>query len=72
MSITKTYQQQHALALLDGSTAAQEADDHQQSPYCNQQVAHIEHLTQLWRYVLNFPKKAEDGTAVHLHPDPNA
>lgn len=68
---TTTDQQQHALALSDGSTAAQKADDEQEGSQCNQQVAHIEHLAELCWHIFNFPKKAEDGATVHLHPDPN-
>lgn len=68
---TTAYQQQHALALSDGSTAAQKANDEQEGSQCNQQVAHIEHLAELCWNIFNFPKKAEDGATVHLHPDPN-
>lgn len=69
---TETYQQQHALTLSDGAAAAQEADDDQQHSHCDQQVAHVEHLVQPCWSVLQFPQEAEDGAAVHLHPDPYA
>lgn len=69
---TTTYQQQHALALPDGSAASQEADDQQQRSDCDQQVAHVQHLAELLRRVLNLAQQAEDGAAVHLHPDPHA
>lgn len=33
------HRQQHTPALPNGSTAAKEADDHQHSTHCDQQVA---------------------------------
>lgn len=66
------YQQQHALALPDGPTAAQEADDDQEGTDGDQQVSHVEHLINFRWDVVDFSEEVEDGAAVYLHPDPHA
>jgi len=70
--VNPTHQQQHAGVLSDRPAAAQEADDEQHRADGDQQVAHVEHLAQLRRRALDFPEEAEDGAAVHLHPDAHA
>lgn len=69
---TKSYQQQHAGALSDGATAAQEADDQQQRSDGDQQVAHVQHVREPSRRVFNLPQERQDGAAVHFHPDADA
>lgn len=67
-----THRQQHAPALPHGSAAAQEADDQQEGPHGDEQVAHAGQVGQLGRSVLHFLQDAQQRGAVHLHPDPYA
>lgn len=65
------YQQQHTLALSDGSTAAQEAQDEQDGTHCDEEVSHVQHLPQLTWSTLCTLQKTQDRPTVHLHPDPH-
>lgn len=65
----ETHRQQHTPALPYGSTAAQEADDHQEGPHGDEQVAHVGQVGQLRRSVLHSVQDAQQRGTVHLHPD---
>lgn len=64
-----THRQQHTLALLDGSAAAQETDDEQKSTYTYEHVADAGQMVQLRRSVVHFFQYTQQGRVVHLHPN---
>lgn len=63
-----THREQHTPALSDGSTAAQEANDHQHSAHGYEQVGDVGQLRYPRWSIIHILQYTQKRTTVHLHP----